>query len=76
MLYRFEDDVVKEQPSHVINTGGANDAFGFVPYGDMIYNYREMIDIAVSNNIIPIVGITPLLMMNLQKKAAEIPFQH
>ena len=39
MLYRFEDDVVKEQPSHVIITGGANDAFGFVPYGDMIYNY-------------------------------------
>lgn len=59
MLYRFQDDVVKKRPSHVIITGGANDAFSFVPYGDIVYNYREMIDIALSNNIIPIIGITP-----------------
>lgn len=58
MLERFESDVVKQHPELVIITGGANDAFNFVPVQDMIYNYREMIRIALDNDIVPIIGIT------------------
>ena len=53
MIQRFEIDVINENPTHVVITGGANDAYDFLPYGDILYNCCEMIDMAVTNDIVP-----------------------
>lgn len=57
MWRRFVDDVLDQQPSHVIIMGGTNDAYAAAEVGDVLHNIQSMVKMAVENDIIPIVGI-------------------
>ncbi|SMC74933.1 GDSL-type esterase/lipase family protein [Sporomusa malonica] len=57
MLARFSNDVVRCSPSHVIIMGGTNDACAGVAAEEVYDNISRMVDLAVQNGIIPIIGI-------------------
>ena len=57
MLSRFDHDVLKYKPSHIIIMGGTNDAYASIIADQVINNIREMVGLAVQNNIIPILGL-------------------
>jgi len=57
MLNRFDRDVLRYKPSHVIMVGGTNDArFGITVY-QVINNIRDMVGLLVNKNITPILGL-------------------
>ncbi|BBB92739.1 MAG TPA: GDSL-type esterase/lipase family protein [Methylomusa anaerophila] len=57
MLKRFKLDVLKYYPSHVVITGGTNDAFALADAASVISNIHRMAEFANENNITPIVGL-------------------
>ncbi len=58
MLVRFKRDVLQYSPSHVIITGGANDAFDNVPVAEVSANIQQMVELALQHNVKPIIGLT------------------
>jgi len=57
MLSRFARDVLRNKPSHVIIMGGTNDAYARVAVDEVISNIQAMVELAVANGIIPILGM-------------------
>lgn len=57
MLSRFERNVLRYKPSHVIIMGGTNDAYAGIAVEDVTNNIRDMVELAVQNDIIPILGL-------------------
>lgn len=57
MYCRFKDDVLVYQPTHVIIMGGTNDAYCDEPVDKILDNIKQMIQLAQTNKIIPIIGI-------------------
>lgn len=57
MLNRFDRDVLRYKPSHVIMMGGTNDARFGVRVDQFINNIRDMVGMAVQKSIIPILGL-------------------
>ena len=57
MLSRFDRDVVRSEPSHVIIMGGTNDAYAGITADQVINNIRDMVVLALKNNIIPVIGL-------------------
>lgn len=57
MLARFNQDVIRYSPSHVIITGGTNDACAGVAAEAVYENISRMVELAKQNGIIPIIGI-------------------
>lgn len=57
MLSRFERDVLRYNPSHVIIMGGTNDAYAGIAVEDVINNIRDMVELAAQNDIIPVLGL-------------------
>lgn len=57
MVSRFERDVLKWRPSHVIIMGGANDASAAASAGQVIDNIGDMAKSAINSGVIPIIGL-------------------
>lgn len=57
MLSRFQQDVIRYKPSHVIIMGGTNDAYAGVIADQVISNIRDMVELALKNRIVPIIGL-------------------
>ncbi len=64
MLLRFSADVISLQPKYVFILGGINDIaenFGKMPLEMSLKNLAMMCDLAIANNIIPIIStLTPV----------------
>ena len=61
MNQRFDRDVIKHQPTHVIIMGGANDIVLAESHDRIIWNYREMVKKAQQAGINVIFGLpTPI----------------
>lgn len=61
MLRRFGRDCLALEPSHVIITGGSNDAFAGKDVDDILGNITGMIEQALTKGIKPIIGLPPPL---------------
>jgi len=57
MLSRFDHDVLRYKPSHVIIMGGTNDAYNRRTVNQVVNNIKSMVGLAVQNGIIPILGL-------------------
>ena len=57
MLQRFERDVLRQKPSHVIIMGGTNDAYTGIAINQVMDNIHDMVELAVEKGIIPILGL-------------------
>lgn len=57
MLQRFDRNVLRYKPSHVIIMGGTNDAYSQAAAGQVIHNIREMAELAVQEGVIPVLGL-------------------
>ena len=57
MLQRFDCDVLRYNPSHVIIMGGTNDAYSQMAVDQVVDNIRDMVKLAMQNGIIPILGL-------------------
>jgi lysophospholipase L1-like esterase len=57
MLGRFYYDVIRENPSHVIITGGGNDLIWNVPLSVVRSNVAAMVHQATHHMVVPIIGI-------------------
>ena len=57
MVCRFDHDVVRYKPSHVIIMGGTNDASEGRTVGQVMQNICDMVGMAVQKGIIPIIGL-------------------
>lgn len=57
MVRRFERDVLRHNPSHVIIMGGTNDAYARIAIDQIINNICDMVGLAVQNDITPIIGL-------------------
>lgn len=57
MMARFDLDVISLLPSHVIITGGTNDACARVEAEEVYNNIRYMVEKAWQNGIIPMLGL-------------------
>jgi len=57
MLNRFDCDVLRYKPSHVIIMGGTNDARFGLAVDQVINNIRDMVGLAVQKGVIPILGL-------------------
>ncbi|MDF2634161.1 MAG: GCAxxG family protein, partial [Pelosinus sp.] len=57
MLNRFQSDVIRYKPSHVIIMGGTNDAYAGIVVQQVISNIHDMVELALKNTIIPIIGL-------------------
>jgi len=57
MAKRFDHDVLRYTPSHVIIMGGTNDAYARLTADQVIDNIRDMVELAVQKGIIPVLGL-------------------
>lgn len=57
MLQRFDHDVLRYKPSHVIIMGGTNDARFDITVDQVSNNIRKMVEAALQKGIIPIIGL-------------------
>ena len=57
MLNRFESDILRNKPSHVIILGGTNDAYAGVAVDQVIDNIQTMVHLAFENAILPFIGL-------------------
>ena len=57
MLNRFKKDVLTLKPSHVIIMGGTNDAYNGTNIDLVINKIHNMVQLALENRIIPIIGL-------------------
>jgi lysophospholipase L1-like esterase len=57
LLYRFEDDVIAQYPSHVVITIGSNDASLNISLQSYQQHIRNLIDKTAAKGIVPIVGL-------------------
>lgn len=57
MSARFNNDVLKYRPSHVIIMGGTNDAFAGSAAEEVSNNIAEMVNRAFRQGITPVVGL-------------------
>jgi len=57
MLNRFDRDVLRYKPSHVIIMGGTNDARFEVTVDQVMDNIHHMVELAVEKSIIPVLGL-------------------
>lgn len=57
MLERFYRHVLQHKQSHVIIMGGTNDAYAGMAVDDVLSNMQTMVELAVDNNITPIIGL-------------------
>lgn len=57
MLNRFDRDVLRYNPSHVIIMGGTNDAYAGITVGQVVDNIHKMVELAVQKGIIPVLGL-------------------
>ena len=68
MLARFNSDVINNKPSHVIVMGGVNDLIWNVPLAVVESNISAMVQQAIHNQIIPVIGVpTPAIIAEAQK---------
>lgn len=67
MVARFDQDVLRYEPSHVIIMGGTNDAYAEITADHVINNIRKMVEVAFQNHIIPIFGL-PIPCNDLAKE--------
>ncbi len=84
MLQRFEHDVISLQPDYVIILGGANDLQQNEDIGTIIDNLRNMVYLAKSNSITPILSTIPPInkrivswrqQLQLREKITNLSFQ-
>lgn len=59
MLSRSYEDIVQNNPTHVIIMGGTNDFIGNRPLYLVEENIKQLVNEAIENNIVPIIGIEP-----------------
>ena len=57
MVARFDQHVLRYEPSHVIIMGGTNDAYAEITVDHVINNIRKMVEAAFQSNIIPLLGL-------------------
>ncbi|HZK44236.1 MAG TPA: GDSL-type esterase/lipase family protein [Syntrophomonadaceae bacterium] len=57
MLNRFNRDVITYKPQFVIITGGINDVVSSMSLSSIKQNFIEMVEMALANNISPILGL-------------------
>lgn len=57
MLLRFDNDVIKGKPSHVIIMGGTNDAFARLAEEEVAANVINMLKMAAQWGITPLLGL-------------------
>jgi len=57
MVSRFDRDVIRYKPSHLIIMGGTNDAYAGMPADQVFHNIRDMVELALKNGIVPIIGL-------------------
>ncbi len=57
MRVRFKQDVLVENPTHVIIMGGTNDAFYNIPVELVCHNIYQMCELAVAAQVKPILGL-------------------
>lgn len=57
MLRRFDHDILRLKPTYVIIMGGTNDAYAGINTEQVINHIREMVELALKNNIIPFIGL-------------------
>jgi acyl-CoA thioesterase-1 len=57
MLCRFDHDILRSKPTHVIIMGGTNDAYAGINAEQVINNIRDMVELAFKNNIISFIGL-------------------
>lgn len=57
MLERFDHDVIRLSPSHVIIMGGTNDACARIEAEEVFNNFCSMVEKAMKNEIKPILGL-------------------
>ena len=72
MLSRFEKDVVKEKPSHVLIMGGINDLVWKVPFSIVQSNITALVFQAYHHRIRPILGISIPIVPEEAKKSFQI----
>jgi acyl-CoA thioesterase I len=68
MLARFNHDVINSYPSHVIIMGGVNDMTLNTPLSVIKANVAAMIQQAYHNNIIPVIGISTPIVVDMAQK--------
>jgi acyl-CoA thioesterase-1 len=57
MVSRFDRDVIHYKPSHLIVMGGTNDAYAGMPANQVIDNICDMVELALKNDIVPMIGL-------------------
>lgn len=57
MLSRFDSDILRHKPSHVIILGGTNDAYAGAAVDQVINNIQAMVHLALENAILPMIGL-------------------
>lgn len=57
LLRRFKDDVIAQHPSHIVIMIGANDASLDISLQTYQHHFQSLVDNAVANGIVPIVGL-------------------
>lgn len=57
MLSRFDSDILRYKPSHVIIMGGTNDAYAGIAVNQVINNIQAMVQLAFENAIFPCIGL-------------------
>ncbi|MBP2626025.1 MAG: GCAxxG family protein [Firmicutes bacterium] len=57
MLNRFDCDVLRYKPSHVVIMGGTNDAYAGMTVNQVMKNIHHMVELAMQKGIIPILGL-------------------
>ncbi|MBV7272997.1 GDSL-type esterase/lipase family protein [Clostridium thailandense] len=59
MLSRSYEDIVQNTPTHVIIMGGTNDFISNRPLHLVEENIKQLVNEAIENKIVPIIGIEP-----------------
>lgn len=68
MLYRFSQDVLSLNPTHVIIMGGTNDAYCNLTVDEISRNISKMVKQSLNQNIIPILALPiPCADLNEEK---------
>lgn len=57
MLNRFDRDVCRYKPSHVIIMGGTNDAYEGIEVSQVVGNIKNMVQLALEKQITPVIGL-------------------
>lgn len=57
MLSRFDRDVLRHKPSHVIIMGGSNDAYGGSDTSQVADNIQTMAQLALQSGATPVIGL-------------------